>query len=90
MAEDSSTTTTQEPMQKKHKKDADLYPYGNYPTYYAMRYKWKTPYSITAKDDPRLAVLSDNLPVGARLLDVGCNNGLFTFEVGIIKQSPFD
>jgi hypothetical protein len=72
-----------EPAVKKPKlKDSHAYPFGNYPTYYAMRYKWKTPHAITAKDDPRLAVLRDNLPVGARMLDIGCNNGLFTYEIG--------
>ena len=48
--------------------------HGNYYGYYLKR-------PFTA--DPRLALLADDLFTGRRVLDVGCNEGWVTCEIGV-------
>lgn len=48
--------------------------HGNYYGYYLKR-----PFTM----DPRLALLSQDLFTGKRVLDVGCNEGWVTCEIGV-------
>lgn len=47
--------------------------YGNYHGYYSKR---------PVANDPRLAILPKNLFQGATVLDIGCNEGWVTCEIG--------
>lgn len=47
--------------------------YGNYHGYYSKR---------PVANDPRLAILPKNLFKGATVLDIGCNEGWVTCEIG--------
>jgi len=60
---------------KKTKEMKKKYPYGNYRTYYSYRLKKGAP-------DPRLACLGKEFFAGKKCLDIGCNNGRLTFQIG--------
>ena len=52
--------------------------YGNYRGYYSKR---------PVANDPRLAILPKNLFKGATVLDIGCNEGWVTCEIGAPPSS---
>ncbi len=61
-----------------------VFVHGNYPNYYTRRYRGNQQQEAAAaaaaasvEQDPRLVYLKRQLPVGARLLDIGCNVGTF-------------
>ena len=53
--------------------------YGNYHGYYSKR---------PVANDPRLAILPKNLFAGATVLDIGCNEGWVTCEIGASLLPP--
>ncbi len=55
------------------------HPYGNFPHYYHSR-------SPTHSLDPRLSLLPCSLFTSKRVLDIGCNDGTVTLQVGAVLQ----
>ncbi len=71
--------------QNEGKKPKRVFPFGNYNRYYDIRYR-------DVKKDPRLDLIIKNSNYdfrGKDCLDVGCNVGLFTLQIGL-KLSQFD
>lgn len=50
--------------------------YGNYPTYYAKRN------SSASLMDSRLELINEEWIIGKRVLDIGCNSGHVTSDIG--------
>lgn len=55
------------------------HPYGNFPHYYHSR-------NSTFSLDPRLSLLPCSLFTSKRVLDIGCNDGTVTLQVGAVLQ----
>lgn len=70
------------------------YPFGNYPNYYSIH--------ATAEAhliDPRLSIVGEYFPAadglwalfrGKRVLDIGCNNGTVTTQIGMRETERAD
>ncbi len=59
----------------KYKKKRYLQQYGNYKQYYKTR-------NEKGKTDPRIQLLKKNWFEGKQCLDIGCNSGSVTFDIG--------
>lgn len=62
-------------QQQKSKKRKQVFPYGNYKSYYGYRI------GQDVDEDPRLKVFRKEWFEGKECLDVGCNNGIITIQI---------
>lgn len=68
----------EERVQHEVKRPKSVFPYGNYNRYYDIRYK-------EIKKDPRIDLIEKHAECdfkGKDCLDIGCNVGLFTLQLG--------
>lgn len=59
---------------KKRKRNNPICPYGNYRGYYGYR--------LDGKEDPRISMMKKEWFYGLEVLDIGCNTGEVTLEIG--------
>ncbi|QCD81670.1 7SK snRNA methylphosphate capping enzyme [Vigna unguiculata] len=64
-----------ETRKQNSKKRKQVFPYGNYRSYYGYRIDQGT------DEDPRLKVLRKEWFEGKECLDIGCNNGIITIQI---------
>ncbi|WVZ26295.1 hypothetical protein V8G54_004839 [Vigna mungo] len=64
-----------ETQKQNSKKRKQVFPYGNYRSYYGYRIDQGT------DEDPRLKVLRKEWFEGKECLDIGCNNGIITIQI---------
>jgi 7SK snRNA methylphosphate capping enzyme len=62
--------------------------HGNYRHYYVRR-RANEQYPLPLERDERLALFDRELFKGKRILDVGCNSGEVTVELGMSKRGTF-
>ncbi|XP_065849179.1 probable RNA methyltransferase At5g51130 [Euphorbia lathyris] len=60
---------------KKKRKRKEVFPFGNYRSYYGYRI------GQDMEEDPRLRVLDRNWFEGKNCLDIGCNSGILTIQI---------
>ena len=84
--QDSSSAEEEENTKReKHvKNEKASFPYGNYLHYYGYRANSTTNSAQNALylHDPRLAMLNEIDFTNKKCLDIGCNSGLLTIEIG--------
>ncbi|KAM7277408.1 hypothetical protein ACFE04_019274 [Oxalis oulophora] len=65
---------------KKKKRKQEVFPFGNYKSYYGYRI------GSNSDDDPRLKVLKKEWFLDKDCLDIGCNAGIITIQIALMFE----